>query len=541
MKLEIISKKLPTWILCLCLVVIGIASCKDEGTDWSRVDLKFDIESSVDTVKLDEQKGNEVALSINWKLDAPLPSDDYFLEYAYELSLVGSGESMKEFVEANNTSKSYTNKQLQDILTNWGVTEDTERTIQIKISATSTGPTHVYPKYSKKNISVRTYGKPQLQADKLFLSGSSFGKSEVEMERNASKNFMFVYRGAVSAGTFSIPIYFANDEALNTIGPLQDKEFVPGVEEVKAYRTSAATSWTIAKDGNYRITVNLEEGTVEIEDAATIIDIDQVFIGGTASSEGLIELMPTLEDPSLYAWKGQLNVGTLYFPISFEGSQDYILTPREGGQTNIDDGNSMNVGSYEIVTASENHWTLGSNDTYRIVFDLTLRTLTVYSSATDMQNAIVTSEGDAVIENMINNGGYTDGTQEVTMLYMWGGFNGWGTSAPAGETWFGGFKSDQVLKQSLANPKVFVYSGAPLPVGNGEVVFKANPYHNSVYSFGADPEDRNVKVTVEQGQSYPIYPGNGAASRFAAFVMTSSANYIMVDVEKNVVVFDNRD
>ena len=117
-----------------------------------------------------------------------------------------------------------------------------------------------------------------------------------------------------------------------------------------------------------------------------------------------------------------------------------------------------------------------------------------------------------------------------------------------------GFQSKYTLKQSLANPNVFVYKGAVLPrqsgkddVGEshtGSVNFKVSNIQNNVYCYGSTADakrgDHTGYIEAVIGKTETLVEGQGD-NRYAYFIIPENCNYVEVDIENLTVVFDNRE
>lgn len=130
-----------------------------------------------------------------------------------------------------------------------------------------------------------------------------------------------------------------------------------------------------------------------------------------------------------------------------------------------DDIHDGQASSYVQVATSAaqagKHWTIPADGTYRIVIDLTAKTITFRSAANDLKNTEVS------FNKTYNNDGtpaQNPYTMEVTELWMYGTFNNYGTDSG----FFVGFQSKYTLKQSLANPNIFVYQGFGAAAQHGQ-------------------------------------------------------------------------
>ena len=112
------------------------------------------------------------------------------------------------------------------------------------------------------------------------------------------------------------------------------------------------------------------------------------------------------------------------------------------------------------------------------------------------------------------------------------------------------------MKQSLANPNVFVYKGAVLPRksgkdGNngdktvtGSVNFKVAPWNYNVYSYGSTADakrnDHSGYLDAVIGKTEELVEGQ-LDNRFAYFIIPEGCNYVEVDIANLTVVFDTRE
>ena len=142
--------------------------------------------------------------------------------------------------------------------------------------------------------------------------------------------------------------------------------------------------------------------------------------------------------------------------------------------------------------------------------------------------------------------------QEVTELWMYGGFNSYST----GTDCFVGLDPEYTLKQSLADPNVFVYYGDVLPrlggsdannkgtYKTGFINFKVSNIHNNVYCYGSTADAKRNEFSgyienINHGESLDLVAGQGH-NRYAYFIIPLNVNYIEINIKELTVVFDNR-
>ena len=171
--------------------------------------------------------------------------------------------------------------------------------------------------------------------------------------------------------------------------------------------------------------------------------------------------------------------------------------------------------------------------------DTDAKTIKIYSPATDPKNKEVTFNNTVDKINPF--------TQEVTELWMWGGFNAMDKDSDLKA----GFQRKYTLKQSLANPYVFVYFGEALPRKTGNynsknsvtgatsgaawLTFLVTSLENNVYAFGstADAKRNDHTGTVEPALGETVDGiGSQGDHRYSYFVIPEGANCVIVDISE---------
>ena len=526
----------------LGLLAFTAASCDDDIDNFfSKNQSEITITESGEYIKLDESKPDEVALTIDWS-PAHDYGYDYYTTYQYEISAGNANTAIEEYEDGGVFHREYTNAELQELLTNqFGVATSTAVDITFTVTASFEGPTLKVPDVETKTVKIKTYGPKQFVADTLYMGGTAVGEQRVELTKNAADAQVYNYTGRLEAGTINFPV--TNFDEHNAIGP-ENPDTPIELGDMPAVITdeTEANYWVVPKAETYRVTVNLREHTVRIVEAGAVVDVDQMFLAGTAVGDEQVEIKQTLEDENLYAWRGELKAGTLYLPLTFEGTQEMSIVPAEAGDTDIHDGGQQSFGQVATSTAAATrNWQIPADGTYRIVVNKEEHTITIYSAATDLKN----------MEVSYNN--TTDGinpyTIEVTKLWMWGSFNASATD-PGMKT---GFQEKYTLQQSLADPCVFVYSGDPLPRENvtdsygvasvGAVKFLVASHENNVYAYGSTADakrnDHNGYTEVTSNAPQTLVAGQGD-NRYAFFCIPEGCNFVVVDIRNLTVVFDQK-
>ena len=236
--------------------------------------------------------------------------------------------------------------------------------------------------------------------------------------------------------------------------------------------------------------------------------VTSLTLTGTADGSEPISIAQTLENESLFAWKGTLAAGT--YEITVNGIADAYLTgPSEALAV---DGTEMEYG----ISWDSYSWTIESEDTYRIIVDAEAGKVRIYNTANDLSARTVTfkrTHGDA-------NDNFT---MTPDCLYIIGKnayFGGEQDSQPVG--------GEFVLKQSLANPRIFVYKGSTLKT-NEAIKFLVDDNWNNEFAYGAGidgTKDKNTSKTVTLGEKYTPISGDQGNSRYTYFIIPEGTNYI---------------
>lgn len=518
-------------------------SCSDTIDNlYSKNKSEIQLNISSDYIKLDESNPDATALTIDWDA-AHNFGEDYITTYKYEFQLIGSkADELKEYEDDGKFQRTYTNKELQDILVNhFGLTTSTVGNVLVTVTASFEGPKLIVPDISTVYLKIKTYGPKQFKADKLYIAGSAVGEDKLELTANETSPELYVWNGALNPGKVFFPVTNADEQ--NAIGPATADEPVT-TSDMEAIISDEATtnSWVVSKAGNYRVTVNMNTHKVKIVEEGAVVEVDQMYMAGSAVGAGQIELAQTLENENVYAWRGELAAGNLYIPLSFDGAQEVSIVPQDANSHDIQDGESTAFGQAATSTAlSKRYWTIPAAGTYRIVVNTNEKTIAIYSAATDMQPKQVSWNNTTLKINPY--------VQEVNVLYMYGTFN----SFAHDEGVFTGFQSKYNLIQSAANPYVFVYKGDPLPRETAKdersndvkaaVKFCTDNQNNNIYAYGstasAKRNDHNGYVEAQLGKSETLVAGQGD-NRYAYFVIPEGCNYVEVNIDKLTVVFDQK-
>lgn len=237
-------------------------------------------------------------------------------------------------------------------------------------------------------------------------------------------------------------------------------------------------------------TVTVEVQPIKVE----VFGADKMSIAGSAVPDDEIEMTKTVENESQYAWYGELVAGTLQIPVELDGETYYII-PKTGDGT-LQDGEAESVKMEETPVS----WNIPTAGEYRVVVNMEKTTVTICSPAKPMQPAVVTW--------------ILDNKEQVTSVE-----NIWQYGEPTGWAWKTGS-----WKQSMADPQVFIYSGAAL-TGRTKFGVAAS---NSSYVYTGNNTAGNTSVT--HGTAYDLYEGYSANERNAYFTLPAGTNFIILDI-----------
>ena len=532
--------KTITKIAFAALALLAAAACNKHEIDnrKSNYNATMQISADAETVVLNEAAPDATALTITWTPAYDYGSD-FIMTYQYSVEVPTSKASaISEYEDDGIFTRSYTNKQLHDMLTgHFDQLTSTYADLKFSVTATYTGPRIVIPDMSSVTIRVKTYGPKQFAADKVYMAGTAVGASPIELTPNATNAALYVYNGNLTAGKLNFPVDYGDEK--NVIVPASGKdEAVTGEAQAAVAKDGTETAgWVIPSSESYRVTLNFTTQSVTVIPSSQIFEVDSLFIAGSAVDKE-IKIEPTLENPAVYAFRGELKAGTLYFPVSFNEAKTLSIVPA-GDSHDIADGTSVAFGQALTTQTGAKYWTIPSDGVYRLVVDTDAKTVKIYSPATDPKNKVVTYNNTVDKINPYD--------QEVTELWMWGGFN----AADKDSDLKAGFQRKYTLKQSLANPYVFVYYGETLPRKTGNynsknsvtgatsgpawLTFLVSSIENNVYAIGSTADakrnDHTGYVEPALGETVDGIGGQGD-HRYSYFIIPEGANFVVVDISE---------
>lgn len=496
-----------------------MTGCTEEvDNEYSRFPSVIKITASAEEIVLNEDTPDDVALTLSWS-EAADHGSDYMTTYVYEYDLEQkSAPHSEEVFEGEEFVRTYTHADLQEMLVDdYAYTTSTWGTMVFSITANfegTAGAAVVLPDQDEVTVRIKTYGDKQFAADQVFLGGTAVGSENIGLTPSETNPDLYVYNGNLAAGGFNFPVVYGDEN--NVIIPAGSQNVT--VESGETYDAvvvgsdETAYSWNITEADSYRVSLNFSNHTVSVIKTSEIMEVDKIFMSGSAAGAAEIEVTQTLENESLYAWRGTLSAGTLSFPIEFGGERNLTMVPNSNDH-GFNDGQANPFTTVNSSAAGSRYWEIPEEGTYRIVIDTDARTVTIYSAATDLKPMTVSfKRTQAPAEDPC--------TVQVETLYIFGDDVYYSGSQPKGDPY--------ILTQSLANPRLFVYKGEALKKDN--IKFCVTDHWNNEYAFGSGPDrDKDLAVTAGQTVS-PIYGGQGN-NRYAMFSLPDGViNYIEVYV-----------
>ncbi len=512
-------------IKTLPLLLLAAVGCQQKiDNEKSRHQFDVEITASEESIVLDEAKADQVALTINWTKAAD-HGDDYLVTYEYYIDhSTSTADAVHEYEDDENFTRSYTHKQLQTLLTGrFGQKTSTWSTLRFKVSASFSGPAVIIPDEAIVSVRVKTYGAKQFAADEVYLGGTAVGEN-IKLTAGSNPD-VFQWQGSLKAGSLYFPVVYGDEN--NVIVPDGDGTVTKDAMPATVVDSQVGGGWTIVNADSYRVTLNFATKTVTIIPTADILEVDKIYLAGSSLAEE-VEIEACLERRGLYAFKGELKAGTLYMPIEYNEARTLAFVPTGEFQ----DGVASAITQTTLSGASAKAWNIPADGTYRVVLDTDAKTVTIYSSATDLKNISVTYNNTA--------DGINPYTQDVTAMWIYGGFNGW---------IYGSAEKMPELKQSLADPTVFVYSGDALRTDSNDLKVKEEDgtivtkkivgycnflvYYkaNNVWAYGSTASavrnSYNGYVSCALDTDYSAVGGQ-ANNRYAYFLIPEGTNCVIV-------------
>lgn len=213
-----------------------------------------------------------------------------------------------------------------------------------------------------------------------------------------------------------------------------------------------------------------------------IFDADKMSVGGTAVDE--TEIHKTLENDQQYAWKGDLKVGELLIPVEYDGGRYYIC-PKDHSST-LHDGEAIDIVMEEEPVA----WNITEAGAYRVVVNMEMHKLTIYSPKTDLQPLVVEWYPNMKAKDEVITDDKPKMVTTVDKIWARGESAGWDK-----------YGKDMKVTVSLADPQILIYQGTVM--GGGRTDFAiASKWKVEGYNNGNEYTANNSYVFA------PVYTGS---------------------------------
>lgn len=261
-------------------------------------------------------------------------------------------------------------------------------------------------------------------------------------------------------------------------------------------------------DGPKYVLPEVDDITVRIKTyGPQVIEASGISMNGT-SVPGGARLSRALENEYVFAYYGQLDAGTINFPINVDGAT--VISPASENTTlPITDATPMEVRVKEAEKA--NYWEIPSAGKYRIVVDLEQKTVSIYSETNDIP-----------VMKVIHTSNDTE-AKAITAMYAYGEPTGWGWS------------DENALIQSIANPNVWIFNAKALSGRTKFGVTKAN----TSFTFSCEPTNAETgkDSDIELNKPMKITGGANKGQRDSYFKISSGVNFIVLDLDRMTVTF----
>jgi len=277
-------------LMMVVLAGLGLASCTDN--DYEELDKGRDVLSLTTdqaATVLDENNHASDAIILNWTTGNNYGSGN---RISYKLELAKGGTNFAEpYVAVDGETQTYTWSANQENLNNlildkFGGVPGVEATVDARVTAMVSG--YSEEQTSEASFTVTPY-KPVTST--LYLIGDATPNgwsADNATEMTRSTNGLFVWEGTLKAGDFKF---------ITTKG-----QFLPSYNKAEDGSVVLRTSddepdgkWTIEENHDYKVTVNILAGTINIEKTDGIKPVfDELFFVGNPTGWGFVKMQ---QDP----------------------------------------------------------------------------------------------------------------------------------------------------------------------------------------------------------------------------------------------------
>ncbi len=392
------------------LLGLVCVSCKDDdnpdpGTVFPEVS------ASSDNVVLDASAPDAEAVKFSW-------TKGEYDNVTYILQMVKSGGNFNESVEFEAGEEVYeyafTNSELNEAMKDeFNVTGSSEIELDYRIHAKNNENEAWSQSSQFKTIKVKTYDADEVEeptepaiVENMYLYGTALpDDAYAKMQTSYASQNEFVWRGELQTGNYK----FVLEEGISSPSYNKgnsDNEIVYSEEDFEG-------GFTISVAGGYEITVNVETLTHAIKklEGYTYYNL---WIEGSATGNEPMVMTPYAENPDIFYYFGELNVGKFKINTTIDGSGDSFYYSGDDEYDLVFGGIDMPVSK----AASGTDWQTTYKYSYMVILD-------IENNEIDFARFEPTICGDAIVDcNGIFDRSLApsmEQSDEVPYIYRWSG------------------------------------------------------------------------------------------------------------------------
>lgn len=384
--------KLKYMIIGAAAGLLSLAGCNKGGfmgPDRSMYDVTetMTLSVSAESVELDAEAPDEIALSFTWTPAREMP-DDYIVTYVTMLDIEGNNFSncVREVEDDGIYIKEYTNQQLQNYLVDkWGKNYSRAVTMEFKVIAKwEGGEKYIMPEVRTISVSVRPFRPLVFEADRVFISGDAVtGTTKQSIGKTPENEFVYAEEVWLQQGMMTIPIeyggvttYICPAEGTVDVPDNDQMDGKPAGTEYKAVVKEEPEEgellpyWNIPAEGYWRVIIDMENKSVKFfspKNRLEPLTVEFYINGGEGEgtlrktinslmhygdenwSGGALNFMQSKTDPQLFIYRGSVTWRRFNFKSGNKLSDFEVVSE---GTFNLSTLNASNV--YTICPLQEN-------------------------------------------------------------------------------------------------------------------------------------------------------------------------------------------
>lgn len=255
---------------------------------------------------------------------------------------------------------------------------------------------------------------------KLFLlGGATTAKWDVtkslEMAPDTQRNGVFTWIGTLEASDFKFITTSMNNKYSSYTALTKDERPVFGkIHELDPTSTNYNYKYKLAQKGLYKLTVDLVNKTMKIDNALTI---ENLYMTGTAfiNSNDKTNPIETIKNESKYncfIWEGELKKGTFKFILN-KRSWNGSINPLSN--QSVTNGTSYRV-KHTNGVSGDYKFSIKKAGNYIITADLNTMTATITEKASMVKHSFSVDEKNNNVEQTVQKGIENDINHQVNIL-----------------------------------------------------------------------------------------------------------------------------